>query len=419
MNNNMTAPNTALELIDDTGVEARGDALKSVTIGLVCGGGIAAIEIPKIARELRRFGASVTCYPTDECLNFIGERSIDWGCENKTKIGFSGLSAHICQEDALLVFPATANLLGKIANGICDDLPTTLLQSAIGQRKCVVFHQTMHESMSDSVFVQENIEKITKQKNFYQINPRRNEGKLKARTPEEICIEFCHRYNVWKRNNKIIRGFVTFGGTHVAIDEVRTLSNLSTGTLGRELVKQLYISGVNLTNLIANTVLPSICYDHVENISAPLFSDFRENFYRILKDNIFTFVVHSAAVSDFEPVRVPKGKIPSSQEMILELKKTEKLRDSEQFKSQKFKVACKITEEFSTDDLLKCKEIFEESKLNAMIWNTTKNGAFGDRQFRGKILCAQSFSENDKGKTFDSKYDLISDLTELLIRSVK
>lgn len=97
----------------DTSVQVNTDFLENQKISLVCGGGIASIEAPKLARELRRHGASVQFYITEACLKFVGLESLRWASQNEVILNPSGLVEHICTSDAVVVAPATADLISK------------------------------------------------------------------------------------------------------------------------------------------------------------------------------------------------------------------------------------------------------------------------------------------------------------------
>ncbi|MBX9838721.1 MAG: hypothetical protein K2X69_10480, partial [Silvanigrellaceae bacterium] len=132
--------------IKDTQVIKTSQFLLNTKITIIGGGGIAATELPKLARELRRQGAEAQFCITENCLKFIGIESLRWASNNEVIINPSGLAEHICTSDALVISPATADLISKTSNGICSDGATTLIQSALGMNKTIIYCPTMHES---------------------------------------------------------------------------------------------------------------------------------------------------------------------------------------------------------------------------------------------------------------------------------
>jgi len=153
----------------DLKVDIVGDYLKGKSIALCITGGIAAIETPKIARQLRRYGASVKAYTTKEALKFIGKASLEWATEQEVVDELSGMAEHICIDDLVLVAPATTNTINKIFVGIADNPVTTLVASALGTDVPVYIAPAMHGSLYKNPFLQENLAKA-EQGNEYNIH---------------------------------------------------------------------------------------------------------------------------------------------------------------------------------------------------------------------------------------------------------
>jgi len=167
---------------EDLKVDEIGDYLKHKDIALCVTGGIAAIETPKIARHLRRYGANVKAYMSQAAGKFIGETALEWATQQEVATKMSGLAEHICQEDLVLVAPCTMNTLNKIMSGAADNMVTTLVASALGMGKPVYLAPTAHESLYQNPFFQENLEKIAQhgeEYNIHLIEPRFSEGKAK------------------------------------------------------------------------------------------------------------------------------------------------------------------------------------------------------------------------------------------------
>lgn len=160
-------------------------SLEGKQIALCVSGGIAAIETPKIARHLRRYGATVTAYATPNALKFIGRASLEWATERAVVCELSGLAEHICKEDLALVVPGTLNTINKIMTGIADNNVTSLIASALGKKVPVYICPTMHDSLYQNPFFQENLERA-KQYGIHIIEPRFNEGKAKIPTTRTI-----------------------------------------------------------------------------------------------------------------------------------------------------------------------------------------------------------------------------------------
>jgi len=174
-----------MSLNEDLQVEKLGTQLEGYKIGLCVTGGIAAIESPKIARQLRRYGASVKCYVTHEALKFVGDDALVWGSGENTVKELTGKAEHICLEDLVLVAPATLNTIDKVFSGIADNSVTCLVASALGKKVPVYMAPTMHISLYDNPFFQENLAKAEKY-GITIIAPRFGENKAKIPKTRDI-----------------------------------------------------------------------------------------------------------------------------------------------------------------------------------------------------------------------------------------
>ncbi len=159
--------------------------LKGKRIVLAVCGSIAAIEAPKLARELMRHGADVTCALSASGQTIIHPWALECITGKKTITEITGACEHVqhCGDwdgrcDLLLISPATANTLSKIACGIDDSIVTTFASTALGAKMPVIIAPAMHESMIENPFVRENLVKL-KKAGVKVIEPKREEGKAK------------------------------------------------------------------------------------------------------------------------------------------------------------------------------------------------------------------------------------------------
>lgn len=164
---------------------SKSEKLKGKRIVLAVCGSIAAIESPKLARELMRHGADVVCVMSASAQFVIHPWALECITGKKTITEITGLCEHIeyCGDwggkfNLLLICPATANTISKIATGVDDTTVTTFASTALGSKTPVIIAPSMHESMIDNPFVQENIEKL-RSKGIQIVEPKREEGKAK------------------------------------------------------------------------------------------------------------------------------------------------------------------------------------------------------------------------------------------------
>ncbi|APJ02813.1 phosphopantothenoylcysteine decarboxylase [Silvanigrella aquatica] len=370
LSNESNAKNLNKTTLQDTQVEIVSRFLANTKITIVGGGGIAATELPKLARELRRHGAEVHFCVTENCLKFIGIESLRWASSNEVVVNPSGLAEHICTSDALVISPATADVISKASNGICSDGATTLIQSALGMRKTIIFCPTMHESLAFSPIIEENKNKLKSMDGVFFTLPRSEEGKEKLPLPEILAINIAHIINKRKLYfNDSIKTIVTLGGTRTMIDPVRCITNLSTGSLGIQVAKTFYAMGIELTLLCAQTNKSIPEYDNQEIVSLPNYQDMYE-YLNNINASKYEGIIHLLAGSDFTPKKTSKSKISSKQDSLnIELIKTKKILDMEHLSKIPFKAAAKLTSDNSLESLNIAKDLLNKKSLNAILHN--------------------------------------------------
>lgn len=393
---------------DDLRVEFQSCALKNVKVGLCIGGGIAAIEAPQVIRELRRKGATVQVYATENALRFIGKEALEWASTRSVTVSPSGLAEHIASDDVVLVLPATADIIGKAANGICSDACTTYIQSALGQRKPIYFVPTMHDSLRLSPAVQQNIETLSKFEKVEFFAPRTEEGKWKAPRPEDVALELSHRFNCQRFESKTgrkLRALVTLGGTSVPIDSARSITNLSSGSLGARIAVNLLESGVEAIALCGNHKVHLPQCSGLGIVSSVNFEHFQQWIEKDANTANFDALFHVAAISDFKPASVTVGKIESSSESLeIRLEHLPKLIKHRNLQRIPFKVACKYTAADSPQERTKAFKLLEDNSLNAIYWNWGVESFGASNQTNGLLIsqqCEEPLRVNSKKQAAD------------------
>jgi phosphopantothenoylcysteine decarboxylase / phosphopantothenate---cysteine ligase len=421
-------PATQLQILEpsnDRGVTELSGALKNARIALCIGGGIAAIEAPRIARALRRLGATVQAFATEGALKFIGSQSIEWATANPLVVTPSGLAEHVTNHDLVFVSCATADIIGKAAHGICNDGVTTLIQSALGSKIPVVFAQTMHESLAASPIVSENIERLRQLPLVKFLRPRFHEAKLKSRMPEDLADEVAHIHNRWGQDTRSAvpannphhrRVLLTYGGTKTPIDAVRAISNLSTGSLGNEFLRELYRWGFEIEALQADVSVPTPDLEHLTVVPARTYADMYNKFCST-DPRRFIGVFMLAAISDYVMNSETRArKIPSSQsELKLNLVPAEKLIKLEQFKSFPFRFAAKLTEDSGEAAQNSIAQLASNSQAQYIFWNTIDE-AFGQKQVCGRIWDTRTKATD--AIPFTSKSSVARTAVDLLRKSL-
>lgn len=377
----------ATQALADTQVLAVSNFLKDVSITVVGGGGIAAVELPKLARELRRHGAQVQFCVTENCLKFIGIDSLRWASAQEVIVQPTGLAEHICTADAVVVIPATADIISKSTHGICSDGATTLIQSALGQKKTLIFCPTMHESLSFSPIIEKNREKLLKLEGVFFTKPRKEEGKEKLPMPNELALNICHIINKRKYySEKEKKLLITLGGTRTMLDPVRCITNLSTGALGIETAKTFYAMGINPTILAGNVNKELPYFDDKVIYHLPNYNEMYE-FIKDLKASKFDAFIHLVAGSDFTPKTISNAKISSKEETLqIELVKAKKIIDLEHLSKIPFRSAAKLTSGDEKTGITTAKELLAAKRLNAVLYSNSSNTWSKTHEHSGTFL---------------------------------
>ncbi len=269
---------------------------KLIVVGVT--GSVAAIESPKLVRELRRKGAEVVCVMTNDAQGIIHPNVLQWASRNEVIIKIDGRTQHVeflgkeGTAHLLLIAPCTANTIGKIAYGIDDTSVTTFTTTAFGSGIPIAIVPAMDLAMYDHPIVKENIEKLKKLGVDF-LDPRIDENKAKmmdfAAIVETISMKF---YPKDCNGRKIV---VTAGPTTESIDPIRVLTNLSSGKMGVYIAEEAYRRGADVLLLKGRGAVETNY-----PIKVIEFSSSSDLYDTMKKESPFAdIIIHAAAVSDF------------------------------------------------------------------------------------------------------------------------
>lgn len=281
------------------------NALTGKKIVLCITASVAAYKAIDLSRLLMRNGAEV--YPvmsksTESKL--LTKEILDWATGNKTVTELTSGLEHIAlanygKSDLILVYPCTANTLGKFANGIEDSPVTTVLSVAFGSRIPIVIAPAMHEAMYENIIITENIQKL-KSLGVSILEPSISEDKAKVISADSVVQFVINKIgNNKERMKSRVNVLVTAGSTIEYIDSVRILTNLSSGKMGLNIAQQCLDKGFNVTLVYGHGTL-NIPDDPRMNIirvktTEEMFKAVRERILRRKQHVVF----HAAAVADF------------------------------------------------------------------------------------------------------------------------
>ncbi len=296
---------------------------KKVLLGIT--GGIAAYKAVDLASKLTKLGAGVKTIMTAHACELISPITVKSITHQPVITKMFDIDADIEHisladwTDIIVVAPATANIIGKVAYGIADDLLSTTIMATTAP---VLFIPSMNVHMYENPIVQENISKLTKLGCFF-MEPEKGmlacgyEGKGRFPKTKEI-IYFIQTYLNYKKDLKDIPILITAGATRENIDPMRFITNYSTGKMGMALARAAYIRGAKVTLITGNMV-----EEIPEYLSTIKTSTADEMYKATTKEfNKNKITIMTAAVADYTPAQLYKQKIKKADEIILKLKRT-------------------------------------------------------------------------------------------------
>ena len=300
---------------------------RTVVLGVT--GSIAAYKIANLASSLVKKGANVHVIMTKNATNFINPITFETLTGNKCLVdtfdrNFEFSVEHVSlakQADIFMVAPASANVIGKIANGIADDMLTTTIMAC----KChKIISPAMNTNMFENPIVQNNIQKL-KDYGYEIIEPASGYlacGDVGAgKMPEPAVLEsYIMREIAMEKDMKGKKVLITAGPTMEKIDPVRFISNHSTGKMGYALAKIAMLRGAEVTLVTGKTSIPKPDFVKVVNVQSA-----KEMFEAVDKEfDTQDIVIMSAAVADYRPKEVATEKIKKKDgEVAIELERTE------------------------------------------------------------------------------------------------
>lgn len=356
----------SLDIVGSYGVE-----LSEKKIVLCVAGSVAAYKAIELARLLMRHGADVTCVTSDAVTKLVQPDYFKWATGNEVITKLTGELEHIRladynQSDLIIVYPATANTLGKLANGIDDTPISTVLTVGFGSKIPILICLAMHASMYDNAAVKKNVDFLKNKIEF--LTPHMIEGKAKASEPEDV-LEYVLRkfgFSSILKNKKVL---MTAGPTIEYIDPIRIITNQSSGKTGVLLASELISSGAKVTLVYGPGIEKPPKGAKIIKISTS------KEMFNVVKKEMnkeFDIVIMAAAVSDYTPENISKNKIKSIKNKIkISLKKTPKIIDQiKKYQKNVFLVGFKAETNLSKKELITlAKKKMNESAADMIVAN--------------------------------------------------
>jgi phosphopantothenoylcysteine decarboxylase / phosphopantothenate---cysteine ligase len=302
---------------------------KNIILGVT--GGIAAYKSAELVRLLKKEGLNIQVVMTQNAARFIAPLTMAVLSENKVFTSLFSQNEEDDKEirhislahwaDLIIIAPATANVVAKVAHGMADDLLTSTI---LASKSDIIFAPAMNSAMINNPIYQNNVKYLLKM-GYHFIDTEKGNlacgdyGDGRMANPEKIVSFIIKRLNNSTSSLKGRKILITASATREPIDKVRFISNYSTGKMGFSLAEAARNRGAMVTLVTGPTNLPDIAGVKTIHVSTA----------EEMKDQVMAYFDHSdvfisaAAVSDFKPVRQFSGKIKkeSQQSINLELEK--------------------------------------------------------------------------------------------------
>ena len=347
---------------------------KNIILGVTSS--IAAYKSANVASALVKKGCNVNVLMTENATNFINPLTFEELTKHKCIIDTFDRNvqynvAHISlavSADAFIIAPASANVIGKIANGIADDMLTTTVMAC----KCpVIISPAMNTNMYENPIVQDNLAKLER---FGYIIVPPAEGRLacgtigKGKMPDEqLLLDYLERALSDKQDFKGKRVLVTAGPTQESIDPVRYITNHSSGKMGYAVARQAMLRGAEVTLVSGKVNLPPVPFVKMIYITTA------EDMYNAVTAEFENtdIVIKAAAVADFRPKRIADDKLKKADGMDnIELEPTKDIL-KELGKNKKHRFICGFSMETKNMTENSRKKL-ENKNLDMIVCNNLK-----------------------------------------------
>lgn len=358
---------------------------KNILLGIT--GGIAAYKIPLLVRLLVQNNFNVKVIVTDDAQHFVTTESLSVLSKNPVLTSFFNEKnewnnhVHLADwADILVIAPATANTIAKIANGYCDNL---LMATYLSFTKNVLIAPAMDAEMWENNTVQQNIEKIKQKKQHIVLPVEYGElasgikGWGRMSEPGDI-FKYIEKIIFKSEELQGKKVLVTAGATYEPIDPVRFIGNRSSGKTGIAIAEELYGRGAEVFLVYGQVTAKLPHFQGIHKMHAETAQEMFEQCVQIFPE--MDIAILSAAVADYTPVLTNKEKIKKSDEtFVLKLQKTKDILKALGEQKQKHQLVIGFALE--TENLIenaKKKLLNKNADLIFANWCSADNPAFNE-----------------------------------------
>lgn len=303
--------------------------LKGKTVVLAVSGSIAAYKIASLASALKKLHANVQVLMTQNAVNFINPITFESLTGNKCLVdtfdrNFQYSVEHVAlakQADVVLVAPASANVIGKIAHGIADDMLTTTVMACRCKK---IIAPAMNTNMFENPILQDNL-KILEHYGYEVISPAvgylacGDTGAGKMPEPE-LLLQYILREVAYEKDMQGKRVLVTAGPTQEAMDPVRYITNHSTGKMGYAIAKMCMLRGADVTLVSGPTAIEKP--EFVDVVDVVTAKEMYDEVTKRAEDQ--DIIIKAAAVADYRPKTVSSEKMKKKgDDLVISMERTD------------------------------------------------------------------------------------------------
>ena len=292
-------------------------------------GSIAAYKIASLASMLVKAHCDVHVIMTKNATNFINPITFETLTNHKCIVdtfdrNFEFQVEHVSlaqQADVMMIAPASANVIGKVAHGIADDMLTTTIMACPGK---VIFSPAMNVHMFENPILQDNLE-ILRKYGYEIVEPAvgylacGDTGAGKMPEPETL-YQYILRELACEKDMKGLRVLVTAGPTREAIDPVRYITNHSSGKMGYAIARRAMLRGADVTLVSGPTALEPVPFVKMVPVVTA------QEMFEAVRDHLDEqdILIKSAAVADYRPASVSEEKVKKTEgDMSISLERTQ------------------------------------------------------------------------------------------------
>lgn len=400
-----------------------GYELEGKKVVLCITGSVAAYRAIDLARLLMRHGADVHAVMSEATAStLLHPEMMKWATGNEVVSKLTGNLEHVAladygMSDLIIVYPCTANTIGKMVAGIDDTPVTSVLSVALGSKIPVLVAPAMHEAMYENRFIRQNVKKLQEQGILF-VGPNMEEGKAKAAEPEQVLASAIGALAA-KGPLAGRRVLVTAGSTFEYIDPIRVITNTSSGKMGIAIAKEAERRGAKVTLVYGHGT------EKEQGIASVARVDTGKQMYdavvgELEKKEKYDVAIMAAAVADYAPVSASTKKIDTRNGRLdLSLAATKKIVDEVKKKSDGiFLVAFKADYGVSDSVLVdKAYKKLQECKADIVVANDIGRDGSNAGSDRNEVFIVDA-KKNVVHVPLDDKQEVAKRLLEIVSESI-